>query len=207
VVASTEANFLGAFQFTAPGPGVYSIQVQGMGYLPTSSRSLRVRAGDTVTVELAVAPDPVALDTLVVMSRRQRISAALQTQGFYDRQQQGVGSFLTEQQIRRWATVNVGDVLRHAPFVTSEWSLGGGSTIYVHKYGRCQPTIYVDANRINSSPDDWVNPEDIVAVEVYRGQAEIPLEWGGTGESCGVILIWTKQIRRGGGDGPLRSPY
>jgi hypothetical protein len=48
----------------------------------------------------------------------------------------------------------------------------------------------VDGNRINSAPEHWVNPEDIVAVEVFRGEAQIPLQWGGM-ETCGVILIWT----------------
>jgi len=34
----------------------------------------------------------------------------LREHGFYDRQQQGVGSFLTPEQIRRWPAISVGDV-------------------------------------------------------------------------------------------------
>jgi len=74
--------------------------------------------------------------------------------------------------------------------VEADWNLSG-STVYVTRGGRkCQPAIYVDENKITSSPDNWVNPQDIMAVEVYRGTAQIPAQWGGL-ETCGVILIWT----------------
>lgn len=39
---------------------------------------------------------------------------------------------------------------------------------------------------------DQIPPEMIEAIEVYRGTAEIPVEYRRTGASCGVVLIWTK---------------
>jgi hypothetical protein len=39
---------------------------------------------------------------------------------------------------------------------------------------------------------DQIPPEMIEAIEVYRGAAEIPVEYRRTGGSCGVVLIWTK---------------
>jgi hypothetical protein len=39
---------------------------------------------------------------------------------------------------------------------------------------------------------DQIPPEMIEAIEVYRGAAEIPVEYRRTGASCGVVLIWTK---------------
>ena len=198
VIVRAASDEEGAYRLTAPGPGVYSLMAGGMGYRSTPTGQFEVKEGEVMSIDLSLYPQPIELDPLAVLSRRQRIDAKLRKHGFYDRQQQGFGTFLTLQQIKRWPALNVGDVLRHAPFVSTNYTLSEGSTIYISKYGRCRPTIYVDGGRISSSPDHWVAPEDIVGVEVYRGSAEIPLEWGGT-ESCGVILIWTSL---GGGRGP-----
>jgi hypothetical protein len=39
---------------------------------------------------------------------------------------------------------------------------------------------------------DHIAPEMIEAIEVYRGAAEIPIEYRTTGSLCGVVLIWTR---------------
>jgi hypothetical protein len=39
---------------------------------------------------------------------------------------------------------------------------------------------------------DHIPPEMIEAIEVYRGAAEIPIEYRTAGSVCGVVLIWTK---------------
>jgi hypothetical protein len=195
VVDRTTANYLGAFRLTAPGPGRYSLLAEAMGYRSTESESFEVREGKVTTIDLSFPPEPIELDTLTVLTRRQQIASRLRGLGFYDRQTQGIGAFLTPEQIRRWPAISVGDVLRHAPFVSVEPLGFQGSRIWIEKYGRCQPAIYIDGNKIHdvegNTPENWVRPEDIVAVEVYRGQAQIPLQWAQF-ETCGVILIWTK---------------
>lgn len=39
---------------------------------------------------------------------------------------------------------------------------------------------------------DHIPPEMIEAIEVYRGAAEIPIEYRTMGSVCGVVLIWTR---------------
>jgi hypothetical protein len=61
---------------------------------------------------------------------------------------------------------------------------------------RCLPNLYVDGVRvpydayhdINAS----VSPEQVEAMEVYRGPSEIPPQYNGSDAMCGVILIWTR---------------
>lgn len=36
-------------------------------------------------------------------------------------------------------------------------------------------------------------PSEVLAVEVYMGAAQVPLQYGGTDSPCGVILIWLKR--------------
>ena len=41
--------------------------------------------------------------------------------------------------------------------------------------------------------NDLVHPMDILAVEVYRGPAEVPGEYLDSNAQCGVVLIWTRR--------------
>jgi hypothetical protein len=199
VVARTATDEEGIYELTARTPGLYSLLAVGMGYRSTPIGQFEVSADEVTIIDIFLLPQPLELAPLSVEGRRQRVVASLNKHGFYDRQEQGFGSFLTPEQIQRWPALNVGDVLKHAPFVYAEWNLSG-STISISRGGRrCSPGIFVDGNRITSSPEHWVNPDDIVAVEVYRGESQIPLQWAGL-ETCGVILIWTVL---GGGGGTL----
>ncbi len=42
------------------------------------------------------------------------------------------------------------------------------------------------------SMDEYVDPQDVLGIEVYRRISTTPLQWVGPGTSCGSILIWTK---------------
>jgi hypothetical protein len=55
----------------------------------------------------------------------------------------------------------------------------------------------VSGNNIESMlPGDDIESliavEDIAAIEVYKGPAQIPVEFNAFGEECGVISIWTR---------------
>jgi hypothetical protein len=38
-----------------------------------------------------------------------------------------------------------------------------------------------------------VNPEQVEAIEVFRGPSEIPVQYNDNNSQCGVILIWTRK--------------
>jgi hypothetical protein len=37
-----------------------------------------------------------------------------------------------------------------------------------------------------------IQAHDLLAAEIYRHTAEVPLKYGGTDASCGAIVLWTK---------------
>jgi outer membrane receptor for ferrienterochelin and colicin len=40
--------------------------------------------------------------------------------------------------------------------------------------------------------DSYITPEEITAIEIYRGPSETPAAFGGADSACGVIVVWTK---------------
>jgi hypothetical protein len=146
-------------------------------------------------VEIHLHPKPIEMEPLLVTA--ERVRKHLEAEGFYERRESGRGFFLSPDELRRRPPVNEVEVIRRAPFVylNPKWD---GSSIIMKSWGRdCVPTLYVDGSEIHWLPErqgvveDWVNFADIVALEVFRGQAEIPLRWAGWNADCGVILVWT----------------
>ena len=62
----------------------------------------------------------------------------------------------------------------------------------------CIPALYIDGTMVRRAGerglyiDEFVRPDEILGIEVYRGSSEIPLQYGGTLGTCGVVLIWTR---------------
>ncbi len=54
------------------------------------------------------------------------------------------------------------------------------------------PRMYVDGLAVGYETLGSLLPTDLLAVEVYMGPAQVPLQYGGTDAPCGVILIWSK---------------
>jgi hypothetical protein len=65
----------------------------------------------------------------------------------------------------------------------------------------CVPAVYLDGQLVQSSGDvsmemrefdlATIRPSQILAIEVFRGAAEVPAQWGGGSASCGVVVFWT----------------
>jgi hypothetical protein len=72
--------------------------------------------------------------------------------------------------------------------------------------GMCAPTLYLDGVRIEQSSsfpiDDLLHTGALEGIEVY-GISGVPAEYM-TANSCGVILLWTREGEPGRGRGWLR---
>jgi Carboxypeptidase regulatory-like domain len=63
---SAESDARGRFSFSVPAPGWYRVQAVPLGYEAGESRQLDVAPGDTVDIELSLAPAPALLDSIMV---------------------------------------------------------------------------------------------------------------------------------------------
>jgi hypothetical protein len=41
--------------------------------------------------------------------------------------------------------------------------------------------------------DAEFKPEEIRAIEVFRGPSEVPVQWAKFGSNCGLLAIWLKK--------------
>jgi hypothetical protein len=198
VVYRTITNEKGAFVLNAPRPGDYYVVASRMGYTPKLDGILELGKGGLITIDFYLRPQPVVLDSLRVSVSRQRIDRYLNDQGFYDRMKQGFGNYLTPESIEKRPAIDEADLLRRVPFVRVDNQGFPGNAVYLLNRGRsCTPEFYVNGARASFAPgmagvvSDLVKVEDIIAVEVYRGETQIPLQWASF-NSCGVVLVWTR---------------
>jgi hypothetical protein len=147
----------------------------------------------------------VTLSTLKAVLDTVRIAASRgpDRSGFEDRRRNGMGHYLTAEDIARRTPIATSELLFNLPSVRVEmrrgsldkWITMGSAS------AACSPTLYIDGARIPSLPegltatdiDLWVDPNEIAGIEVYTHL--VPPQFQPPLSSCGSIVIWTKRRR------------
>lgn len=195
VVQEAMSGMDGSFRIQAPEPGAYYILAEGLGYAPFLE-GVELGEGGFLPVELFLEPKPVMLDSLVATISRVQTIRYLKTMGYYQRMQSGFGHFITPQDIADRPFFKIADHLRNVPRVSTGTGFLGTEVLLRGPSGYCVPRIVVDGLVVVSVAgsaviDQVVAPEDIAAMEIYTGVAQLPLEYASI-NTCGAILIWTK---------------
>ena len=126
---------------------------------------------------------------------------------FEYRRKLGQGEFMTQDQIEQHNPAYPTELLRlFSSIVVAPTSGGGGQDVYYPVSARatggmtptgeatCFMTVYVD-NVPMPAPfnlDLLPSPRDIAGIEVYAGNATMPIQYAGLSRGCGIILVWTK---------------
>lgn len=190
-VALTKAN--GEFVLDSLPSGTQALEVRKLGYSVTE-----------VAVELSAAQPAVANVTMsdaVPLLATMRVEAAkdkgLSKVGYLERKQTGMGYFMDGDQINHDA-ISFADVMRVAPGLKVV-PLGDGRTYVItdsrNPAGNGCVNFYVDGTKwTEMSPGDvstYVNPSELVAVEIYHG-SETPAQYTTPGmSSCATVVAWT----------------
>jgi len=212
------SNVKGNFTFPSLPPAEYEIQLNRLGYAEATSR-VEVESRKTVHTRVEMTFEPVPLDPLTVTAVRRRVLLP----GLEDverRYHSGWGQWVLANEIQVRSPRRLSDVLDMTG-TTVHGSLGF-EKLRIRRTG-CGPLVYLDDILVTRCPrgggpkppaEDECNPEreafdvvnmihpmDVVAVEVYRGPAEIPGKYIDSNARCGVILVWTRRGRISGGGG------
>lgn len=177
--------------------GQYRMEVEHLAYGVVAD-SLLV-GEQTVDVRIEVAPQAIQIEGFTVVAR----PSNLENSGFYDREANGIGRFISRHDILRRDPVRLTEMFQGLPGVRLVPSRT--STEYdVLLRNRCEPTYIVDGQHYPREifRVDDIHPSLVHGVEVYSSAAQIPAEYkqpqferfgGGSSPQvpCGVILIWT----------------
>jgi hypothetical protein len=179
----------GRFAFQGLAPGLYVLQAGSIGFTKGAFQ-LQLGDGETLNQVFELAPRVYGLEPMTVEAQRR-----LQGRRFEELRQRmarGMGTFITKEDIQRRNPGRLMDLLRTVRGVRAECA---GSACVVKFAGQptsCEPHYLLDGLSSDSYIAQSLEPRDVEAIELYRGAAEMPAEFGGIDAACGVIAIWTK---------------
>jgi len=197
-VVGTTTNQSGVFQLEAPEPGSFFVLSEALAYRPTLDGILDLDDGGSITVEIYLDPKPIELDSLRVAVERVEVYQVLETAGFNERVDQGFGNFITPEEIRERNPRYFFEMFRNIPGVRVSGAGLMGTTIQYTvgsvRGPTCTPRVFVDGIQVNMDMglEAVVEVDQVAGVEVYSRPSQVPLQWGGSDSTCGVLLIWTR---------------
>jgi hypothetical protein len=216
---------VGGFVFSGLLPGPYRIVGERLGYRETVGGFVDLAVGETVELEFRMAVEAILLDPITVTASPRPWYEHMKAPAlweYYERSEYlktiGRGRFLGPEELRNLSgmpvTMAVGTIPgMHA--VQSENSAGR-----FHLLGRrgCDALFFLNGMPVRLLPppsradtadvdfvpgpaaldwfiDDFVNLNDVEAIEVYRGPSELPGEFHGFsgGGNCGAVVVWTRR--------------
>lgn len=215
--SSTAVDSVGRYRLVIAEGGLVAIVARAVGFYP-GVRRLALADGDTVELDFRLEPVAQQLDSVAVVERGPTVSARMRA--FEERRREGLGRFYTREFLAEREHSTTASVLRMTAgvsVVTRPSRSGGGYSVATGRSGArrledwmicafgqsfpaaCYFAIYLDGVRF------WVpgstNPPNIndfrvrelEAIEVYRGPAEVPMQYQNGGTVCGVVLLWTRE--------------
>jgi len=193
-------------------PGRRMVLFRSIGFRPVQEWVV-LGSADTIWVNPMMIPSTVRLDPLVVTAKPDA-PRGLGLEGFEERRRLGFGKFLDSTMLRRnehQPLVAMLGRLQGIGFGPAPGEIGWIVAISQRRFGPmgepCYMSVVLDGATIYSSvaPDLGSAPTvrkppdlkmfdvaSIEAVELYRSAAEVPIEFGGAGAACGVVVLWTR---------------
>ncbi len=205
----------GSFVLDALPAGTHELYARRLGHSPLSRRVTLAGEADTVTILLTLSPMAVGLAQVEV--REQATAPAAPALRAFERERalSNGGAFIGDSILARLEHSSMSNVLRRIPgaMIVRYPSSRGAYNVIGSRRGSvsirggnpvCLFQIYVDGQRrfapasvnVEPPPDvDEFKVADYEAIEIYRGAAQTPMQYSGTGNPCGTILFWSRTRR------------
>ena len=198
-------NDSGEFKLEGVRGGRFKVVARRLGF-QAAEATIRVAEGERKEVRFLLDGIPEMLDSVVVVGTQSTGRMA----DFWRRRTIGVGAFITRAEIDRRRPSRPSLLLMSLSGVTVSGSDAlGQPNIQMGRSGTasatrnrtqmlaadCQIAYYVDGMQTSrgSFHIDDLPPQDIEAIEVFRGPSEIPARFRAIDTGCGLIVIWTRE--------------
>lgn len=191
---SVRTNKHGDYVFTGLPVGTVELLVRAPSY---PIRRMVVELTDGEVLDGSVTLDSSRLGAAQSLAPV-KVSAAApvndRLRDFERRRRSGRGQYLTDAQIRASGADNLQDAVRDMRGVLLDCggTMYGGCRIRMARAPeRCLPEYVVDG-QVDNEFGPTTPIRDIVGVELYTGESDVPGEYAGSDAGCGVIVIWTR---------------
>jgi hypothetical protein len=188
----------GRFRIEGVAPGRRGVRVNRLGYAPLRT-AVEFSSGDTVEMEIGISASAEGLDAIEIVAQQNSTRGLID---FERRRASGTGTYLTSADLRSRSRGRLSEALRTLGGVNLLTGNSGGIYLVGARTGRgstCFTAVMLDGSWVYDgdryqAPFDVnsINPDDIAAIEYYRGLSNTPVELQGIRNSCGVLVIWTK---------------
>ncbi len=194
-VARSDAK--GRFVLSKMRKGQVDLVIRRIGYKP-QRQTIVLSGGEHDSVKVELAGQPEVLKAIAVdeseRHRRQGI------EDFYVRRAQGIGTFITRDQLEEMHSTQPTDALRQVPGVQLGRSRNGERTVRFTGTGSlnrrdCPPNLWLDGEHVTNMELDQIPTQDIEGIELYRGASTTPAQfWQGNTNNtlCGTIVVWSR---------------
>ncbi len=184
----------GHFTIRDAPAGRDTLQVSLIGFAEEQV-TLNLKPDHTTNVTLMLSETVLRVEDITVEVRSPRREIG-KLSGFWDRERQGLGEFITPEEVEEANPQHGSDLLRMVSGVrVGAYRFGQAPVSFSRARQGCQPTYYLDGILRQNMHIDDLNRDDILAIEVYRGASETPPQFKFGGRSCGTIVIWTREGR------------
>lgn len=194
--AETLSGWGGRFVLSHLVAGPVELRFEMLGYASLTA-TVEVEAGATTHVGVTLSAEAIELDAIdVAVDGR---SLYLEGNGFYRRSERGFGLQFSRERLDELRMLEVSDAVRDVsgirlqrdPYVMDRvYALSPRMRRFTGE--SCALTVYVDGVKTLDPNLNQVQPDWLVAMEVYLG-ADAPAQYRTT-MSCGVVLLWTRRM-------------
>jgi len=191
------SNAKGQFTLTKLPKGEVELTIRRLGYLP-QQQTIVLSGGDNDSLKVVLVAQPEVLQAMAVDAverhRRQGV------EDFYVRRTQGIGTFITRQQLEELRSTQATDALRNVPGIQLFRTKNGDQTVRFTgtssiNHRDCPPNLWLDGQRVSNMELDRIPANDIEGIELYRGASTTPAQfWQGNNQNtfCGTIVVWSR---------------
>ena len=178
----------GEFALAGLPPGRHRVRVAHAEQPPAE---LDVDLGPGRTVALTVLVQVGAMRMPPVVVEGERADRRLGLAGFYERRRMIRARFFTGEQIGERQPMALTHLLTGTGLFVR--CTRRGCRVTQRVAGRvCDVPIYVDGMWVPDYDLDWVPPQDVAGLEIYRGSATTPSQFAIHSTGCGAVIVWTK---------------
>ncbi len=194
-VARTDSK--GRFTLTQMPAGEVELSIRRLGYKP-QRQTIVLSGGVNDSVKVVLVAQPEVLQAVAVDESERHHRQGIED--FYVRRAQGIGTFITRQQLEDLRSTQPTDALRMVPGIQLRRSRNGENTVRFTgttsiNHRDCAPTLWLDGERVPNMELDQIPAQDIEGIELYRGASTTPAQfWQGNSNStlCGTIVVWSR---------------